>query len=59
MEKSFRRSRVAMILDILLIPLIIPLAILREGVPSTIRAFRSYYGAFFKTWKTRGWFKGE
>lgn len=59
MKKSFRRSRIAMLIDVLLCPVILIHAAFMDGVPAAWDAAKHYPHWFAETWRNRGWFKGD
>ena len=58
---SFRQSRVALILDLALLPLGVVIGILRGGVPAVMRELMDYHRHFKRHWNETGWIstKGE
>jgi hypothetical protein len=58
-KKSFRRSRVAMILDICLFPIMIPYSVLIQGIPMTVDEIASWARNFKDDWQKADWFSGE
>ena len=54
----FRQSRVAMLIDLALMPFLIPYSILAHGLPDVWRELRKYPKNFRDDWKGRGWMKG-
>lgn len=53
---SFRQSRVALILDLALLPLGVVIGILRGGVPDVVRELMDYPRSFKTHWNETGWF---
>lgn len=51
----FRESRTAILIDLVLTPLLIPMAVLKGGVPATLRELKQLPGDFARNWKGRHW----
>lgn len=51
----FRQSRVALLIDLALLPLSTVGAILRAGVPAVCREVRNYPKYFANNWKGASW----
>lgn len=57
MNDSWRRSKIAVILDFILMPIMIPYSIFIQGFPNTVKDFTSHVSYVIRTWKDRGWMK--
>lgn len=55
-RKGFRRSREAMLIDFVLLPLGILRSVLLQGVPETLRELRDFPRGTATKWREAEWF---
>lgn len=53
---GFRRSRIAMLIDLILLPIGIIKGVLIGGVPAVCQELKRLPKDFVNNWKGRGWF---
>jgi len=55
MKKRFRESRIAILIDLLLLPVLIPVGILIGGIPDAWQELKNLPSSLKTNWKGRHW----